>query len=51
MKCALAQLDVFVCCEILFDLAGRDLAYIGFWQLGRYGLAGSASGPVQQQAD
>ena len=51
MKCALAQLDVFVCCGILFDLAGRDLPYIGFWQLGRYGLAGSASGPVQQQAD
>ncbi len=42
MKYALAQLDVFVCRWILFGLAGCDLAYIGLWQLGRYGLAGSA---------
>ena len=42
MICALAQLDVFLCRRILFDLAGCDLAYIGLWQLGCYGLAGSA---------
>ncbi len=41
MKRALAQLDLFVC-RILFDLASCDLACIGLWQLGRYGLAGSA---------
>ncbi len=47
MKSSLAQLDVFV----LFDLAGRDQGVRWLLATWAYGLAGSAPGPVQQQAD
>ncbi len=49
MTSALAQLGVFV----LFDLAGRDHDQGLRWLLATwaYGLAGSAPGLVQQQAD
>ena len=51
-QCALAQLGVFVCRSVLFNLAGGDLAYIyrlvANWKLrpGRIGISSGAAARV-----